>query len=83
MCLAIPMQVVEVEGFTARCVARGVERRVSLLLLQHEDVAPGDFVAVHLGHATQRLPEADARLAWALYDELLAADDAARTASGR
>ena len=41
MCLAVPMQVVTVDGFQAECEAKGVGRTVSLFLLQHEDVAPG------------------------------------------
>jgi hydrogenase expression/formation protein HypC len=72
MCLAIPMQVVEVEDLFARCVAKGVERRVSLMLLHDEAIAPGDFVTVHLGHAMQRISAAQAADAWALYDEMLA-----------
>jgi hydrogenase expression/formation protein HypC len=73
MCLAIPMQVIEVDGMMARCEAKGVERRVSLLLLQDAGVAPGHFVTVHLGHALQEIDAEEARQAWALYDEMLAA----------
>jgi hydrogenase expression/formation protein HypC len=76
MCLAVPMRVVDVDGFGARCEARGVERRVSLLLLG-EGVAPGDFVTVHLGQALQKIDAEEARLAWALVDEMLSAADAA------
>ncbi len=75
MCLGIPMQVVEREGFVARCEAKGSERSVSLFLLQHEDIVPGDHVMVHRGYATQKISEADARIAWELYDEMLAADE--------
>jgi hydrogenase expression/formation protein HypC len=74
MCLGIPMRVVERDGFVARCEAKGSERSVSLLLLQYEDVLPGDHVIVHRGHATQKISEAEARIAWELYDEMLAAD---------
>ena len=35
MCLAIPMQVKEIDGFTARCEAKRVYRDVNLFLLQH------------------------------------------------
>jgi len=31
MCLGIPMQVKEIDGFMARCEAKGVMREVSLL----------------------------------------------------
>jgi hydrogenase expression/formation protein HypC len=68
------MQVKEISRYTARCEAKGVERDVSLFLLQHEPVAPGDFVMVHVGYAIQRMTEQEARSAWEIYDEMLAAE---------
>lgn len=65
------MRVVEVDGFNARCEAKGVERDVSLFLLQHEPVATGDFVMVHVGYAIQKMTEQEALSAWELYDEVL------------
>lgn len=76
MCLGIPMQIVEIDEFTARCHAKGVEREVNLFMLQGEPVAVGDFVMVHVGYAIQKMTEQDARSAWELYDEMLAAEDA-------
>lgn len=76
MCLGVPMQVVEHDGLTARCEAKGIERTVSLFLLQHEEIAPGDHVMVHVGYAIQKMSEAEAESAWALYDEMFAAEDA-------
>lgn len=73
MCLAFPMQVMQIDRFNARCQARGVERTVSLLLMQHEPLAVGDMVLIHLGHAIQKVSQEHAREAWALYDEMLAA----------
>ena len=72
MCLGLPMQVVAVDGFNARCAARGVEREVSLLMLLDEPVAAGDFVMVHLGHALEKMTPEAARSTWQLYDEALA-----------
>jgi hydrogenase expression/formation protein HypC len=66
------MQIVEIDGFTARCEAKGVKREVNLFLMQHESLAPGDFVMVHLGYAREKMSEPEARSAWALYDQLLA-----------
>jgi len=66
------MRVVGIDGFTAHCEAKGVSRDVNLFLLQHEPVAPGDYVMVHVGYAIQRMTEEDARSAWELYDEMLA-----------
>ena len=76
MCLGIPMRVVEVDGFNARCEAKGVERDVSLFLLQHEPVAIGDFVMVHVGYAIQKMTEQEALSAWELYDEVLGSGEA-------
>ena len=75
MCLGVPMRVVERDGFRARCEAKGIERSVSLFLLQHEAVGPGDHVMVHVGYAIQKISEADALSAWELYDEMLANED--------
>ncbi|MCP5143068.1 MAG: HypC/HybG/HupF family hydrogenase formation chaperone [Chromatiales bacterium] len=75
MCLGIPMQVKSVSEFTARCEAKGIERDVSLFMLQHETIAEGDYVVVHVGYAIQKVTEADARTAWELYDQMLASDD--------
>lgn len=71
MCLAIPMQVVAIDGFTASCEAKGVQRDVSLFMMQNEPVAPGDFVMVHVGYAIQKVTPQEARSAWELYDEAL------------
>lgn len=76
MCLGIPMRVVEVDGFNARCEAKGVERDVSLFLLQHEPVATGDFIMVHVGYAIQKMTEQEALSAWELYDEVLGSGEA-------
>ncbi|UCH52436.1 MAG: HypC/HybG/HupF family hydrogenase formation chaperone [Pseudomonadota bacterium] len=77
MCLGIPMQVIEINGFTARCEAKGVSREVSLFLMQDDPVRLGDYVMVHVGYAIQKIAEHDAKSAWELYDEMLAAADAA------
>jgi len=74
VCLGIPMQIVEVNGYTARCQAKGVERDVSLFLLQHEPLAPGDFVVVHVGYAIQKMSAQEAQSAWQIYDEMLASE---------
>ena len=73
MCLAVPMQVESIDGYTCRCVARGIEREVSLFLLQGEDVAPGDHVLVHVGYAIQKVTAEEAADSWELLDEVLEA----------
>lgn len=72
MCLGIPMQIVEIDGYSARCEARGVMRDAGLFLLQHEPLAAGDYVIVHLGHAIRKISEQEARSTWELLDEMLA-----------
>ncbi len=72
MCLGIPMQVKEINDFTARCEAKGIERDVSLFMLQHEDIKIDDFVVVHVGYAIQKVSRSEARTAWEIYDEMLA-----------
>lgn len=74
MCLAIPMQIKSVDGFQCTCEARGIEREVSLFLLQEESVAPGDHVLVHVGYAIQKVSAIEAAGSWQLFDEILAAD---------
>lgn len=74
MCLAIPMQVMAINEFNARCEAKGIERDVSLFLMQDEPVAVGEFVMVHVGYAIQKVTPQEARSAWELFDEMLAAN---------
>ena len=71
------MQVLAVDGFIARCGAKGIERDISLFMMQDEPVQPGDFVMVHVGYAIQKMTEEHARPAWELYDEMLALEGAA------
>ena len=71
MCLGIPMEIQEIDGFNARCTAKGVERDVSLFMLQHEELSPGDFVVVHVGYAIQKVTAEEAATAWEIYDEML------------
>ncbi len=74
MCLAVPMQIVTIDEFQCRCSARGIERDVSLFMLQGEDLAPGDYVLVHVGYAIQKVDADEAMATWELFDEVLAAD---------
>lgn len=72
MCLAIPMQVKSIDQYQCLCEAKGVEREVSLFMMQGEEVAPGDFVLVHVGYAIQKISAEDAAESWQLFDEILA-----------
>ena len=72
MCLAIPMRIKSIDGCNAVCEARGVERDVSLFMLQADEIAPGDHVLVHVGYAIQKVAAADADATWKLLDEAIA-----------
>jgi hydrogenase expression/formation protein HypC len=82
MCLGIPMQVKSIDQYQALCEAKGIERDVSLFMLQGEDIRPGDFVVVHVGYAIQKISQQDAQSAWEVYDQMLAAEDALSEVSG-
>ncbi len=73
MCLGIPMQVKSIEGYMARCEAKGVERDVSLFMMQDENIAVDDFVVVHVGYAIQKISPEEAQSAWEIYDQMLEA----------
>lgn len=71
------MRILDCDGYLARCEVNGIERSVSLFLLQHETLRPGDYVMVHVGYAIQKMTEADAQSAWQLIDEAVARENEA------
>ena len=71
MCLGIPMQIKSITGYIANCEAKGVERDVSLFMMQEEELLVDDFVVVHVGYAIQKITPQEARTAWDLYDQML------------
>ncbi len=74
MCLAVPMQITKIEGHTAHCASHGIEREVSLALLDDEAVTIGDYLLIHVGYALQKITEEEALSTWELLDQLLAED---------
>jgi hydrogenase expression/formation protein HypC len=68
------MEILQITGHDARCAAKGVERNVSLFMLQHEPPAVGDWVLVHVGYALQRISVEEARETWDLFDQMLAGE---------
>jgi hydrogenase expression/formation protein HypC len=77
MCLALPVQVVEVEaaGDWATVDLGGVRKRISLALL--DDVAVGDYVILHVGYALTRLDPAEAERTLALFSQMASASPTA------
>lgn len=58
MCLALPAEVTAVNGREAQVDVDGVSVPISLDFL--EDVAPGDFVIIHVGYALSKIDAAQA-----------------------
>jgi hydrogenase expression/formation protein HypC len=72
MCLAVPMKITAIDGYQCTCEAKGIEREVSLFMLQDESIEVGDHILVHVGYAIQKVSEEEAAESWALFDEVLA-----------
>ena len=58
MCLAVPLQLIEIDGKKAVGEALGVRRDVRVDFIKEPKV--GDYVMVHAGFAIERLPERQA-----------------------
>lgn len=58
MCLAVPMQVTEINGEMGKVEIGGVSREVGLMLL--EDIRIGDWVIVHAGIAISKINDQEA-----------------------
>jgi len=74
MCLAVPMKITAIDGYVCTCEAKGIEREVSLFMMQNEPVEIGDHVLVHVGYAIQKVSPEEAADSWALFDEILATE---------
>ena len=58
MCLAIPLQLIEINGNTAVGEALGMRREIRVDFIPEPRL--GDYVIVHAGCAIERLPEGQA-----------------------
>ena len=66
MCLAIPVEVVELRGESSAIVdLDGIRKEISLELV--DGVQVGDFVILHVGYALSRLDRAEAARTLALF----------------
>jgi|DewCreStandDraft_4_1066084.scaffolds.fasta_scaffold96714_1 hydrogenase expression/formation protein HypC len=68
MCLAIPVQIIAIEGDQAEVELEGVRRRVGLALVPEARV--GDYVLVHTGFAINVLDADEAQATLALLAEM-------------
>ena len=70
MCLAMPMQIISIDGESMVAGIDGVKREASLMM-QSEEVAVGDYVLIHAGFAISRLDPEEAVETLALMRECL------------
>jgi hydrogenase expression/formation protein HypC len=66
MCLGIPGQIVEIvtdHPDLAKVDVSGVRRAINIGLLEGEEIAPGDWILIHVGFALSKIDEAEARAA--------------------
>jgi hydrogenase expression/formation protein HypC len=69
MCLAIPMEIMSIDGPVANVAIEGVTKQVRLDLMS-EEAAVGDFLIVHAGFAISRLDREQALETLKLFEEL-------------
>ena len=65
MCLAVPAKITRLlDGDRAKASIGGIVKEISVALV--DDVAPGDYVILHVGYALSRVDEAEAERTLAL-----------------
>lgn len=67
MCLALPAEVIAIEGEQATVDLGGVRKTISLALVQ--EVSVGDYVLVHVGYALGKVSPEEAERTLALFAE--------------
>lgn len=73
MCLAVPVQVVSIQGSEAEVEIGGVKRQVSIWLTP--EVKVGDYVLLHTGYAINVIDEAEAQETLKLLEEIVSLDE--------
>jgi len=68
MCLALPCRIVAIDGDTATIDVSGMQKDISLALVEAVEV--GDYVIVHVGYALTRLDPEEAEKTLALFAEM-------------
>ena len=69
MCIAVPGQIISINGSEGMLETRGIQSKVNLCLVPEAVV--GDYVIVHAGMAIQVLDPDEARGTLELWEELL------------
>lgn len=70
MCLAVPMEVVKIDGMRGLVRQSGVELEIGLELV--DEVKIGDYVVVHAGYAIQSMPAEEAEETLAIFERIQA-----------
>lgn len=73
MCLAVPVQVVSIDGNEAEVEIGGVRRHVSIMLTPEAKV--GDYVLLHTGYAINVIDEAEAQETLKILEEMASLDE--------
>ena len=69
MCLAIPMELIEITGEgTGKVNAGGIRTDVSLMMIPHAKV--GDYLIIHAGFGIEILDREEARIRLDLFKEI-------------
>jgi hydrogenase expression/formation protein HypC len=69
MCIAVPLEVIEIKGNIARVRFGDSNREVHLDLI--DDVKVGDFILVHAGFAIEKLNREEAEKTLSLFKEIV------------
>ncbi len=67
MCLALPAEVVAIDGEMGRVNLGGILKEVSLALV--EEIQVGDYVLIHVGYALSKVSPEEAERTLALFAE--------------
>ena len=73
MCLAVPMQIVSLDGEMAVCELDNVRREASMAMIENPKL--GDYVLIHAGFAIEKLNEKEAEENLGLFRDMIARGD--------
>lgn len=69
MCLSVPAKIESIENEMAVCSVGGTCYQASLLMLNPDEVIPGDYVLLHTGFAIQKISKEEAEETLKLFEE--------------
>ncbi len=71
MCVAVPMELIEINYPSGIAESKGVKRQVGLQLLPEDEVKIGDYVIVHVGFAIEKMDKKQADEILNMLDEII------------